>query len=279
MFQRRIALKKTLFLLPSMITLSSIFCGLDSIHVAASAAGEDDYYRSALLIVFAMFFDMLDGRVARMTKTQTAFGLQLDSLADVVSFGCAPSVLVYQWTLHRLAVIGLLASFVFTACGAIRLARFNVLSVAEEGKSTTPSRYILGLPIPGAAGILVSIIVTNHAASGLLAIENHVWLVVLVTLILSGLMVSTIRFRSFKDIKLNVGTARFVGFVVGSSVVVSTQTGAVFVLLWLLGCYVMLGIWESLCHLPGRLRRPAVLGHSEPSGITSPQSSSGSPRR
>ncbi len=154
--QRRFDLKKTLFLLPNLITLSSIFCGFDAIRVSATATGnEDDYYRAALLIVFAMFFDTLDGRVARMTKTQSAFGLQIDSLADVVSFGVAPSMLVYQWTLHRLGLTGVIGAFIFTACGAVRLARFNVLSMGEQGKPTKPSKYIVGLPIPGAAGILV----------------------------------------------------------------------------------------------------------------------------
>src|SRR6476661_7619035 len=106
--RRRFDLRKTLFILPNLITLSSIFCGFDAIRVSARAEGEDDYYRAALLIVFAMFFDTLDGRVARMTKTQSAFGLQIDSLADVVSFGVAPALLVYQWVLNRLPVAGLL---------------------------------------------------------------------------------------------------------------------------------------------------------------------------
>src|SRR5512144_1760721 len=111
--RRRLDLRKTLFLLPNMITLSSIFCGFYSMSKSASATREDDYYLAAILIVFAMFFDILDGRVARATKTQSAFGLQIDSLADVVSFGAAPAMLVYQWTLHRLVLgpvpVGLIA--------------------------------------------------------------------------------------------------------------------------------------------------------------------------
>src|SRR3954464_6006956 len=110
--RRRFELRKTLFLLPNLITLSSIFCGFDSIRVSATAQSEDDFYRAALLIVFAMFFDTIDGRVARMTKTQSAFGLQIDSLADIVSFGVAPSILVYQWTLRRFDLLGLLGAFI-----------------------------------------------------------------------------------------------------------------------------------------------------------------------
>ena len=270
--RRRLDLKKTLFLLPNMITLSSIFCGFDSIRVSASAQVQDDYYLAALLIVFAMFFDILDGRVARATKTQSAFGLQIDSLADVISFGAAPAMLVYQWTLHRLDSerfpLGLIVSFIFIACGAVRLARFNVLSMGEQGKPSKPGKYIVGLPIPGAAGILVSIIVANHAAAGVLGGVEYVWALLAVTLGLSFLMVSTIRFRSFKDVKLNARTVLFVVLAVGSSAVISVKTNPQFVLVWLLGFYILLGIFESLWQLPGRLRERAALARE--AGTTIP---------
>jgi CDP-diacylglycerol---serine O-phosphatidyltransferase len=258
--RRRFDLKKSLFLLPNFITLSSIFCGFYSIRVSAAASVEEDYYRAALLIVFAMFFDILDGRVARATKTQSAFGLQFDSLADVLSFGCAPAMLVYRWTLHRLDTtvpFGLLAAFLFLACGAVRLARFNVLSMGEQGKPTKPGKYIAGLPIPGAAGILVAIIVANHAAAGVLGGAEYAWPILAVTLGLSGLMVSTIRFRSGKDVRLNARTLLLVTFAVVSSAVVSFKLGAQFVLIWLLGFYILFGIFESLWQLPGRLRERA----------------------
>jgi CDP-diacylglycerol---serine O-phosphatidyltransferase len=251
----RLDLRKTLFILPNLITLSSVFCGFDSIRISAAAQGEEDFYRAALLIVFAMLFDMLDGRVARMTKTQSAFGLQIDSLADVVSFGAAPALLVYQWTLRRLELPGLIASFLFVACGAVRLARFNVLSMGESGKPTKPSKYIVGLPIPGAAGILVSIVVANHAVAGAIGRAEYAWGMLGVTVFLSFLMVSTIRFRSFKDIKLNLRTVLFVAFAIGSSVFISMQMKPAFVLVWLLGFYILLGIFESLWQLPGRLLR------------------------
>ncbi|MFT3773332.1 MAG: CDP-diacylglycerol--serine O-phosphatidyltransferase [Minicystis sp.] len=265
--RRRFDLKKSLFLLPNMITLSSIFCGFYSICKSAAATGEDAFYKAAILIVFAMFFDILDGRVARATKTQSAFGLQIDSLADVISFGAAPAMLVYRWTLHRLdegpAPIGLIASFVYIACGAIRLARFNVLTMGEAGAPTKPTKYIVGLPIPGAAGILVSIIVANHAAAGVLGGVEYVWPLFAVTLGLSFLMVSTIRFRSFKEMKLNARTVLLVGFAVGSSALISYKLKPQFVLVWLLGFYIMFGIFESLWQLPGRLRERAALARSE----------------
>ena len=103
----RLDLRKTLFVLPNLITLASIFCGFNAIRIVAKdGATVDDFYRSAVLLIFAMFFDLMDGRVARMTKTQSAFGLQIDSLADVVSFGVAPALLVYKWVLYRHPVAG-----------------------------------------------------------------------------------------------------------------------------------------------------------------------------
>ncbi len=260
--RRRFDLRKTLFVLPNLITLSSIFCGFDSMRLAAAAKSDDDYFAAALLLVFAMFFDMLDGRVARMTRTQSAFGLQIDSLADVVSFGAAPALLVYQWSLHSLGDLGLAVAFLFLASGAVRLARFNVLSMGEQGKPTRPSKYIVGLPIPGAAGILISIVVTDHAVAGDLGAPRYAVPVLAVTLALSFLMVSTIKFRSFKDIKLNARTLAFVSFMVVSSVLVSTQLKPAFVLVWLLGMYVALAVCETLAGMVRR--RPPSQRNSVP---------------
>src|SRR5262245_66165332 len=112
--RRRLDLRKTLFALPNLITLGSVFCGFNAIRlVAREQPTDDDVFRAAVLLIFAMLFDLMDGRVARMTKTQSAFGLQLDSLADVLSFGMAPAILVYKWVLYRFPVPGLLVSFMY----------------------------------------------------------------------------------------------------------------------------------------------------------------------
>jgi CDP-diacylglycerol--serine O-phosphatidyltransferase len=253
--RRKIDLRKTLFLLPNLITLSSIFCGFDSIRITASATSDDDYYRASLLLVFALLFDMLDGRVARLTKTQSAFGLQIDSLADAISFGVAPALILYKWSLHQLGLVGLIVSFTFTAAGVVRLARFNVLSMGESGAPTKPSKYIVGLPIPGAAGILISLVLANHAAAGELQSDRYAWAMLGLTGFLSFLMVSTIRFRSFKDLKLNARTMALVLFAVGSSVVVSFQTKPAFVLVWLLSFYVIIGLVETIVSVPARRRK------------------------
>jgi CDP-diacylglycerol--serine O-phosphatidyltransferase len=261
--RRKVDLRKTLFLLPNIITLSSIFCGFDSIRISSAAvpgsgAGDDNFYRASLLIIFALFFDMLDGRVARATKTQSAFGLQIDSLADVISFGVAPAMLVFKWSLYQLPVPGLIVSFIFCAAGAVRLARFNVLSMGESGKPTKPTKYILGLPVPGAAGVLISLVIANHAIAGSLGGPRYLGLMIGVTLFLAFLQVSTIKFRTFKDLKLNARTVALVFFAVGSSAIVSLQTKPAFVLVWLLSFYVVIGLVETLVSIPKARRENAA---------------------
>jgi CDP-diacylglycerol--serine O-phosphatidyltransferase len=256
--QRKIDLRKTLFLLPNIITLSSIFCGFDSIRLSSTATSDDDYYRASLLLIFALFFDMLDGRVARLTKTQSSFGLQIDSLADVISFGVAPALLVYKWSLYQRPTLGVVVAFLFAGAGAVRLARFNVLSMGESGKPTKPGKYIVGLPVPGAAGILISLVVANHAVAGELAGPKYLWAMMLLTVFLSFLMVSTIKFRSFKDLRLNARSVALVFFAVGSSAVVSLQLKPAFVLVWLLSFYVALGLAEAIVGIPRRRRDVAA---------------------
>ncbi len=251
---RRLNLQRTLFLLPNMITLSSVFCGFYSMVLSSRARNEDEFYRAALLIIFAMFFDMLDGRVARMTKTQSAFGLQIDSLADIVSFGAAPGLLIYHWTLSQLGLLGLIPCFMFVACGAIRLARFNVLSMTKSGAPSTPDKYTVGLPIPPAAGILVSLVVANAAVGGVIGTHRYVSVISTITAVVALLMVSNVRFRSFKDLKLNTRSLLLVGFAIGSSTIILTQLKPAFVLVWLLGFYVLMGIFEWIWAIPGRWR-------------------------
>jgi CDP-diacylglycerol--serine O-phosphatidyltransferase len=252
----RVDLRRALFVLPNMITLASIFCGFNAIRVVSlDNPSSDDFYRAAILLMFAMLFDLLDGRVARMTRTQSAFGLQLDSLADIVSFGVAPSVLVYKWVLYRYPVPGLFVGFMFTACGAIRLARFNVLNSGSAGTPVKPSKYTVGLPIPPASGILISLLVANHAVGGALSHERYTLAVFGVTIALSLLMVSSFGFRSFKELSFNVGTALLVMFAIGSSAFVWRFGKPQFVLVWLLSFYVLIGLVETIRAIPERFRR------------------------
>lgn len=252
---RNLDLRKTLFVLPNLVTLSSIFCGFSAIQlVATDNPSLQDFYRAAILLMFAMLFDMLDGRIARMTRTQSAFGLQLDSLADVISFGVAPSLLLYKWSLHHLSG-GMFIAFLFTASGAVRLARFNVLSSGASGAPVKPGPYTVGLPIPPAAGILVALLLADYAVGGALRDEKYAAAVAVVTILLSVFMVSSIKFRSFKDLRFNVGTTVLVLFAVGSSILVWRFTKPQFVLLWLLAFYILIGLFETLRALAVRSRR------------------------
>ena len=253
--RRKIDLKKTLFLLPNMITLAAVFCGFNAIRLAGGAqGGGEDLHRAAVLLIFAMLFDLLDGRVARLTKTESAFGLQLDSLADMISFGVAPAILVYQWVLYRHPLPGLIVAFMFVACAAARLARFNVLSSAPGGAPVKPGKYMLGLPTPPASGILISLVVADSAVGGAIGQEPHTLVLFVVTVAVSLLMVSNVRFRSFKDLSLNPGTVLLVLFVIGSSAFVWQRYKPQLVLIWLLSVYVFLGIAETVRMLGKRLR-------------------------
>lgn len=253
----RLDLHKTLFVLPNAITLCSVFCGFNAIRIVSKdAPTADDVYRAALLLIFAMFFDLMDGRVARMTRTQSAFGLQIDSLADIISFGVAPSLLVYKWVLFRAPLPGIFTAFMFVSCAAIRLARFNVLSSSSTGAPTKPGKYIIGLPTPPSTGILVALIIANHGAGGVLGTEPYTVLLFAVTIGLSLLMVSNVRFRSFKELKLNTGTVLFVLFTIASSAFVWSRFKPQFVLIYLLSVYILIGIVESIRALLVKLTTP-----------------------
>lgn len=252
---RQIDLRKALFVLPNLVTLASIYCGFTAIQVVATDNPTvADFHRAAILLMFAMLFDLLDGRIARMTRTQSAFGLQLDSLADVISFGIAPSLLMYKWTLFRLPG-GAFIAFLFTAAGAVRLARFNVISSTETGAPVKPGKYILGLPIPPSAGVLVSLLLANYAVEGALGDEKYAVSVAAATIVLSLLMVSSVKFRSFKDLKFNWATTVMVLFAISSSALVWRYSKPHFVLLWLLSFYVLIAVFEAIRAFAQSLRR------------------------
>jgi CDP-diacylglycerol--serine O-phosphatidyltransferase len=262
-------LRKSLFILPNLFTVSTIFCGFQAIVLSAgSGAGaptDAALYRASILIIFAMFFDTIDGRVARLTKTQSAFGMQLDSLADVIAFGAAPAMLVYSWALAPIGPVALFACFAYLACGAIRLARFNVISTGRDGAPKKPDKYILGLPIPGAAGILVSLVAADHVVDGSLAHAKG--LILGIVIALSFFMVCTIKFRSFKDLQLNARTVSLVTVAVGSSVVLAVKLHLAFALGWLLMSYVMIGLVELIIALARRIARQKSSAEDDEPGL------------
>ena len=247
----KVDLRKTLFILPNLFTLSSVLCGYYAILILSSRQTSDDFYRAALLIIFALFFDGIDGRVARLTKTQSAIGVQLDSLADVISFGVAPAVLVYHWSLSELGTAGMFVGFIFVAAGAIRLARFNVMATGDDGQPDTPGKYMQGLPIPAAAGILISIVVAN-TLTGKLPFTPVI--ISALVIMLSVFMVSSMPFRSFKDLRLNWRTVLLISGALGITVWIALRVHPSMALVWLLSAYVIIGIVESLIALMNRAR-------------------------
>ena len=177
---------RKVYLLPNFVTTANMFCGFYSIISAIHS----DFIAASWAIVAAGVFDMLDGRIARLAKATSEFGVQYDSLSDLISFGIAPAILLYQWALEPYDRLGWLAAFLFVACGALRLARFNVNS------GSLPKNYFQGLPIPIAAGMVATFIIFNQTLEW--ASVKSTFVLVL-TFGLSSLMVSTVQFPSYKE--------------------------------------------------------------------------------
>lgn len=177
-----------IFILPNLLTTANMFFGFFAIIYAING----NFVYSSYAIVFAALFDMLDGRVARWTNSMSEFGAEYDSLCDVVSFGIAPGLLLFLWSLEPFGRLGWLAAFFYVACGALRLARFNVQGDIVE------KAYFQGLPIPMAAGIVASSVLAFEDM-GLDATRS--WAVLAMTFLLGFVMVSSFRYRSFKDIE------------------------------------------------------------------------------
>ncbi|MFO0600832.1 MAG: CDP-diacylglycerol--serine O-phosphatidyltransferase [Myxococcaceae bacterium] len=236
-------LRDLMFVLPNLFTVSSIFCGFYALTLCVGDASPTQLYQAALAIFFGIFFDGFDGRVARLTKTQSLFGQELDSLADVISFGVAPALLVWKWALSGLGIVGLAASFLFAACGALRLARFNVLAIRSPGGGA--SSFFVGMPIPFAAcGVISMIIAFQNARGGPLPDEAR-WPVLGVVVFLALLMVSTVRYRTFKDARPNPKTAIVLLAIIVTGVVVGMLSHPAWVLVAYFGLYLLSGLVES----------------------------------
>jgi CDP-diacylglycerol--serine O-phosphatidyltransferase len=176
-------------ILPSLFTTGNLFLGFWAVIKTLEGRFEE----AAPLIGGAIVLDMLDGRIARLTGTSSEFGGELDSLADVISFGVAPALLAYRWAFASIPRIGWLAAFFFLVCGALRLARFNVQKHAVD------TRYFVGLPIPAAAGQVATL---AYFAPDPVVARPHALALVALTSLLGLLMVSTVRYRSFKGVDL-----------------------------------------------------------------------------
>jgi CDP-diacylglycerol--serine O-phosphatidyltransferase len=187
--ERKLPRHKSVYILPNLLTTASLFVGFMGLVWAIAG----DYESCALAILASGLLDGLDGKVARLTHTTSAFGVQLDSLADLAAFGVTPAVMAYLWQLKAFGNLGLMASFLLVACGALRLARFNIQT------PTASKKFFTGLPIPAAACTLATLVLfVPHVPERLVPDVLPVGCLVLVYL-LSFLMVSTVRFASFKE--------------------------------------------------------------------------------
>jgi len=180
---------KGVYILPNLFTTASLFLGF--LGMIWAIEGRYDY--SALCILGSCLFDGLDGKVARLTNTTSEFGVQFDSLADLVAFGVTPAITVYFWQLHSFGTLGLMASFLLIACGALRLARFNVQA------AVTSKKFFVGLPIPAQASTLATLILFAPHLPEQWIIDVLPAACLIFVYVLSFLMVSTMRYASFKE--------------------------------------------------------------------------------
>lgn len=241
--------RKGIFIVPSLFTVSNIWCGFFSV----SSAIKGNFELAAILIGVAMILDTLDGRMARLTHTTSEFGLQLDSLADVITFGMAPAVLCYLWAFYNfegsLSIdrAGWLVSFLFLICAASRLARFNVQTTGAPDK-----RYFVGMPTPAAAGVVAS---TVFCFPDRLNGDSYAIAVLLGMGILAFLMISRIKYRSFKDLNLKQPRSyRLVAVI--ALIIVGIALDPKHMLITLAAVYAISGIVSNFA---GRRRKPAAL--------------------
>jgi CDP-diacylglycerol--serine O-phosphatidyltransferase len=242
--------RRGIYLLPNLFTTAALFAGFYAILAAVNGKFEI----AAVAIFVAMLLDGVDGRVARLTKTQSAFGAEYDSLSDMVSFGLAPALVVFIWALSDLGKFGWLAAFIYTASGALRLARFNTqVGIADK-------KYFQGLPSPSAAAIV--------AGSVWLGVDYGVdsstvgWPAAVLTTLVGLLMVSNFRYHSFKEIDFH-GKVPFIVLVVVVVVLAIIQTHPPTVLFLLFLAYAVSGPLLTLVQLRKHREQRAASEHTE----------------
>jgi CDP-diacylglycerol--serine O-phosphatidyltransferase len=186
--------RQAMYLIPNLCTTGNLFCGVYSILSVFNG----NHLAAAIAILVAMIFDMLDGKLARLTNSTGQFGVEFDSLADVVSFGVAPGLLIYSFALNGQGMFGVAVMFAYVAMGAVRLARFNATV------SSADSKFFTGLAIPAAAGVVASLVIFDLHITKMGSQVKPI-IILVITLGLAFLMVSTIKYRSFKDLKFRRG--------------------------------------------------------------------------
>jgi CDP-diacylglycerol--serine O-phosphatidyltransferase len=225
--------RRAVYLIPNLLTTGNLFSGL----FAILAVFKGHYVAAAVAILIALIFDMLDGKSARWMNSTSQFGVEYDSLADLVAFGVAPGLLMYGWAIGAYDMFGPAVMFTFVACGALRLARFNVMTATSE------SKYFTGLPIPAAASVVATLVIFDHH-TGLVGIAGQPVPALVLTLVLAFLMVSTVKYRSFKDLKFS-GRAHFDNLVLAILMLMLVIAWPQVMLFAVFACYAVSGPIEK----------------------------------
>ncbi|HEX4998215.1 MAG TPA: CDP-diacylglycerol--serine O-phosphatidyltransferase, partial [Terriglobia bacterium] len=248
----QLRIRNGLSIIPSLFTIGNIFCG----YYALLAAYNADYDTAAKAIGFGVLLDGLDGRIARLTKTSSDFGVQLDSLADFLTFGAAPAMLAFRWAFAIKGIGGevvllalrfcSLTTFAFVVSGALRLARFNIQS--QKPPDATAKRHFVGLPIPAGAGLIAAIV--HFLKDPILQVGSSL-LWSLLVLLAAILMISTVRYPSFKELNVMKYGARFV-YLAAAMAIYLLFYYSEYVLLVLAVAYVSSGPIAKLVHVVRR---------------------------
>ncbi len=226
--------RRGVHLIPNILTTGNLFSGLAAVVLVFHGRLE----AAAIAILIAMVFDVLDGTSARLTDSTSEFGVEYDSLSDLISFGLAPGFLIYAWALKSPGMLGAAIMFAYVACGALRLARFNVI-VASSGDN----RFFTGLPIPAAAGFISTFYIFNKHI-GHLSEDVLPPVVIALSLLMAFLMVSTVKYRSVKQLKFE-GQRHFMYLVWAVLILVSVMAYPQLMLFLICVGYVSSGLLEK----------------------------------
>jgi CDP-diacylglycerol--serine O-phosphatidyltransferase len=235
-------MRKGIYILPNTLTLGGMFCGF----YAILASFKGMYYHAAWAILIANIFDGLDGWVARLTSSTTKFGIELDSLSDLIAFGVAPAVLIYSWGLQPFGRLGWGAAFLFVICGALRLARYNVQMGSTESKAFT------GLPIPGAGTVVASLVLFYTEIR--VDMDSRNFIVLFLPFLLAALMVSTLRFHGLKEVDFKKRKPFWLLVAIVSAVVLIIMYPEIVIFIFAI-LYVIWGIVEGTYRFRNNMKR------------------------
>ncbi len=244
--------RRGIYILPNLFTTSAMFAGFYSIVSAMN----DRYEAAAIAIFVAMILDGMDGRIARLTNTQSDFGVQYDSLSDMVSFGLAPALVIYQWSLVSIGKVGWLGAFLFAAAAALRLARFNTQAASAD------KRYFQGLPSPAAAAVIAGVIWSVESHGTLYDGTTISWFIFPITVITGLLMVSNIRYHSFKQFDLK-GKVPFITVIILILIFILIASEPPLVLFTIVALYGLSGPVLTLTQIRKRRMRRKIAGSAD----------------